>query len=69
MRYAEVSLFGVLVSPMAPMMLAAWVLLMAVRQVADRTGLTRHIWHPSLANLCVLVILLSAIVVGVGRLG
>jgi hypothetical protein len=69
MRYAEVNLFGVLVSPVAPMLLAAWLLLMAFRAVADRSGLTRHIWHPALANLCVLVIILSAIVVGVGRLG
>jgi hypothetical protein len=69
MRYAEVNLFGVLVSPMAPMLLAAWLLLMAIRQVVDRIGLTRRIWHPSLANVCVLVIILSAIVTGVGRLG
>ena len=69
MRYAEVNLFGVLVSPTAPMLLAAWLLLMAVRQVADRTGLTRHVWHPALANLSVLVIILSAIVICVGRLG
>ncbi len=69
MRYAEVNLFGVLVSPIAPMLLAAWLLLMAVRQVADRTGLTRHVWHPALANLSVLVIILSAIVICVGELG
>ena len=69
MRYAEVNLFGVLVSPIAPMLLAAWLLLMAVRQVADRTGLTRRVWHPALANLSVLVIILSAIVICVGRLG
>ena len=69
MRYAEVNLFGVLVSPMAPMFLAAWLLLMAVRQVTDRTGLTRHIWHPALANLSLLVIFLSAIVIVVGRIG
>ncbi len=69
MRYAEVNLFGVLISPIAPMLLAAWLLLMAVRQVADRTGLTRRVWHPALANLSVLVIILSAIVICVGRLG
>ena len=69
MRYAEVNLFGVLVSPIAPMLLAAWLLLIAVRQVADRTGLTRHVWHPALANLSVLVIILSAIVICVGELG
>ena len=69
MRYAEVNLFGVLVSPIAPMLLAAWLLLLGVRRVAHRTGLTRHVWHPALANLCVLVIILSAIVILVGRLG
>ena len=69
MRYAEVNLFGVLVSPMAPMLLAAWLLLIAVRQVVDRTGLTRRVWHPALANLSVLVIILSAIVICVGELG
>ena len=69
MRYAEVNLFGVLVSPIAPMLLAAWLLLLGVRQVADRTGLTRRVWHPALSNLCVLVIILSAIVILVGRLG
>ncbi len=69
MRYAEVNLFGVLVSPIAPMLLAAWLLFLGVRRVADRSGLTRRIWHPALANLCVLVILLSVIVILVGRLG
>jgi len=69
MRYTEVNLFGVLVSPMAPMLLAAWLLLMAFRQVADRTGLTRRIWHPALANLALLVIILSAIVIAVRGLG
>lgn len=68
MRYAEVNLFGVLVSPIAPMLVAAWLLLIAFRQFADRTGLTQRIWHPALANLCVLVILLSVIVLVVGGL-
>ena len=68
MRYAEVNLFGVLVSPMAPMLVGAWLLLLGVRRIADRTGLTRHVWHPALANLSVLVIILSAIVIVVGRL-
>ncbi len=68
MRYTEINVFGVFVSPIAPMLLAAWLVLMVLRAVADRTGLTRHIWHPALANLAVLVIILSAIVIGVGRL-
>lgn len=68
MRYTEINLFGVFVSPIAPMLLAAWLVLVALRKLADRTGLTRHIWHPALANLAVLVIVLSAIVIGAGRL-
>jgi hypothetical protein len=68
MRYTEVNLFGIFVSPIAPMLLAAWLVLMALRRASDRTGLTRRIWHPALANLSVLVIVLSAIVIGFGRL-
>ncbi len=68
MRYAEVNLFGILVSPIAPMLVAAWFLLLALRQVIDRTGLTSRIWHPALVNLCLLVIIFSAIVIAVGRL-
>ncbi len=68
MRYTEINIFGVFVSPIAPMLLAAWLVLMALRKLADRIGLTRHIWHPALANLAVLVIVLSAIVIGAGRL-
>lgn len=68
MRYSEINLFGVFVSPMAPMLLAAWLGLMGLRQLADCSGLTRRIWHPALANLSLLVIILSVIVIGVGRL-
>ena len=68
MRYTEINLFGVLVSPVAPMLLAAWLVMLLLRHAAARLGLTRHVWHPALANLSVLVIIFSAIVIGAGRL-
>jgi Protein of unknown function (DUF1656) len=36
MRYTELNLLGVYVAPIAPMMVAAWVLLIPVRRLADR---------------------------------
>ena len=50
------------------MFLLAWLILMALRAIIDRTGLVRHLWHPALVNLAMLVIIVSAVVVGVGRL-
>ena len=67
MRYVELNVFGVFISPLAAMLLAAWVVLLLLRRVADRTGLWRHLWHPALASLAVYVILLSAIIVSIGR--
>jgi hypothetical protein len=49
------------------MMLAAWVGLVVVRRVADRFGAWQLVWHPALASLAVYVILLSLIVILVGR--
>jgi hypothetical protein len=67
MRYVELNVFGVFISPLAAMLLAAWVALWLLRRVADPTGLWRHLWHPALASLAVYVILLSAIIVSIGR--
>jgi hypothetical protein len=66
MRFYEVNLFGVYVAPLAPMLLAAWVLLLPLRRLADRLGLLAWVWHPSLVIFAVYVILLSAIVMVVG---
>ncbi|MBR0653041.1 DUF1656 domain-containing protein [Roseomonas terrae] len=62
MRFAELSLFGVLVAPIVPMMLAAWAVTIALRWAAARHGLLRHVWHPALFVFAVYVLLLSAIV-------
>jgi Na+-transporting NADH:ubiquinone oxidoreductase subunit NqrB len=64
MRFNEIDLLGVYVSPVAVMLVAAWVLLLGVRRVLDVTGLMRHLWHPALAGLAIYVMILSAIAAG-----
>jgi hypothetical protein len=68
-RYTEINLFGVYVAPIAPMVVAAWLLLLPLRRLADRFGLLRHVWHPALFLLAFYLVLLSAIVLLVGRIG
>ena len=69
MRYTEINLFGVYVAPIAPLMVAAWVLLLPLRRLIDRFGLLRYVWHPALFVLAFYLVLLSAIVLLVGRIG
>jgi len=69
MSYAEINLFGVYVAPIAPMIVAAWLMLILFRRLADRLGLLRQVWHPALFLYCVYVMLLSVIVLLVGRTG
>ena len=68
MRYAEVNIFGVLVSPFVPMMVLAWLLTIALVRLGNRLCVTRHAWHPSLFNSAVYVIVLSAVVIVTGEL-
>lgn len=68
MRYTELNLFGVYVAPIAPMIIAAWVLLVPLRRLANRFGLLRHVWHPALFLLAVYLVLLSALVLLAGRI-
>jgi hypothetical protein len=67
MKFAEVNLFGVYVASIAVMMVAAWLILIALRRVADHFGLVRHTWHPALFVFAIYMILLSSIVLIVGR--
>ena len=41
MRFAEIDLFGVYVAPISVMMVAAWLVTIALRRVASRFGLLR----------------------------
>jgi hypothetical protein len=67
MRFTEINLFGVYVAPMSVMMVAAWLILIALRRVAARFGLLRYVWHPAVFVFSVYVIVLSSIVLAVAR--
>jgi protein AaeX len=59
-RFTEINLFGVYVAPMSVMMVVAWLITIALRRVADRFGLLRHVWHPALFVFAVYMIVLSS---------
>ena len=67
MSFTEVNLFGVYVAPISVMMVAAWLVLIALRRVADHFGLLRHVWHPALFVFACYMIVLSSIVLIVPR--
>ena len=69
MRFSEINIFGVYVSPVSVILLAAFVLLLLLRRLADRSGLWRRMWHPALASLALYVMIASALVIGSARLG
>jgi hypothetical protein len=67
MNFTEVDLFGVYVAPISVMMVAAWLVLITLRRVADHFGLLRHVWHPALFVFACYMIVLSSIVFIVAR--
>ena len=67
MRFTEIDLFGVYVAPMSLMIVAAWLATIALRQVANRFGLLRYVWHPALFVFAVFMIVLSSITLVVAR--
>ena len=67
MSFADVDLFGIYVAPISVMMVAAWLVLIALRRVADRFGLLRYVWHPALFVFSVYLIVLSSIVLLAAR--
>ncbi|HTH97110.1 MAG TPA: DUF1656 domain-containing protein [Stellaceae bacterium] len=67
MNFSEVNLFGVYVAPISVMMVATWVVLIALRRVAAHFGLLRYVWHPALFVFTVYLILLSSHVLFLAR--
>jgi protein AaeX len=67
MRFADIDLFGVYVAPISLMMVAAWIVTIALRQAATRFGLLRYVWHPALFVFAVYIIVLSAWVLIIAR--
>jgi protein AaeX len=66
-RFTEIDIFGVYVAPMSLMMVAAWLVTIALRRVADRFGVLRYVWHPSLFVFAIYTIVLSSITLIVAR--
>jgi len=66
-RFAEIDLFGVYVAPMSVMLVAAWLVTVALRRVAVRFGLLRYAWHPALFVFAVYMIVLSSMVLFLAR--
>jgi hypothetical protein len=62
MSFQEVSVFGVYVAPISLMMVAAWLVLIALRRAADHFGLLSYVWHPALFLFAVYMIALSCTV-------
>ena len=67
MRFAEVNLFGVYVAPIAPVMVAAWFVTMALRRTADRFAWLQYVWHPALFVFSVYIIILSCSILLLAR--
>jgi hypothetical protein len=67
MRFGEIDLFGVYVAPISLVMVAAWLITIALRRVASRFGLLRYVWHPALFVFSVYIIVLSSWIVIIAR--
>ncbi|TMJ88071.1 MAG: DUF1656 domain-containing protein [Alphaproteobacteria bacterium] len=67
MTFHEIDLLGVYVAPIALLLIAAWFVTITLRRIADRFGMLRHVWHPSLFVFAVYIIVLSSIVLVIAR--
>ena len=67
MTFHEIDLLGVYVAPIALLLIAAWFVTITLRRIADRFGMLRHVWHPSLFVFMVYIIVLSSIVLVIAR--
>lgn len=65
MRFAEVDVMGVYVSPFVPMLAVAWLVSAALGMIGARLALARWVWHPPLFTLCLFVVMLAGIVLAV----
>ena len=67
MTFLEIDLLGVYVAPISLLIIAAWFVTIALRRVADRYGVMRHVWHPALFVFAVYIIVLSSMVLVIAR--
>jgi hypothetical protein len=64
----EIDIFGVFVPAVLVLILIAYLLSLAVRMVFGRIGLYRFVWHRSVFDLAVYVMLLGIVVIVSHRL-
>jgi hypothetical protein len=67
MSLAEVNLFGVYVAPISLIMVASWLVTIALRWIATRSGLLQYVWHPALFVFAVYIIVLSSWILIISR--
>jgi len=67
LKFFEIDLFGVYVAPISLLLVAAWLVTIALRRVGARFGALRYVWHPSLFMFAVYVIVLSSMVLIIAR--
>jgi hypothetical protein len=67
MRFTDINLFGVYVAPISIMMIAAWLITITLRRVADRWGLVRYVWHPALFVFAMYIIVLSSFILIIAK--
>jgi protein AaeX len=67
LKFAEIDLFGVYVAPISLLMVAAWLVTIALRRVAGRFDVLRYVWHPALLVFAVYIIVLSSMVLIIAR--
>lgn len=65
---AEIDLYGVFVPVLLVLMLAAFAITTCIRLLLARIGFYRRVWHRSLFNLSLYVIVLGGVVAAGSRL-
>jgi hypothetical protein len=66
-RFTDINLFGVYVAPISIMMIAAWLITIALRRVGARWGLLRYVWHPAMFVFAVYIIVLSSFILTIAE--
>jgi protein AaeX len=66
-KFSEINLLGVYVAPISVIMAVAWILLLIIRRIVVRVGLSQYVWHPALFSLAIYVIFVSSIVLFIAR--
>jgi protein AaeX len=62
MSFVEINVFGVLISPIVPLIVVAFAISMVLRWAAVEFGWVRRVWHPALFEFSIFLIVLTATV-------